>query len=97
MEGNYMWRVQLFKLNYDEQEQQAVKEVLDSAWLTMGQKTIDFEAAFSAFLGNNVKCLAVSNGTAALHLALLACGIQPGDEVITPSLTFIADQMLPGV
>jgi dTDP-4-amino-4,6-dideoxygalactose transaminase len=87
-----MWRVQLFKLNYDEQEQQAVKEVLDSAWLTMGQKTLDFEAAFSAFLGNDVKCLAVSNGTAALHMALLACGIGPGDEVITPALTFIADQ-----
>jgi dTDP-4-amino-4,6-dideoxygalactose transaminase len=89
---NIMWRVQLFKLNYDEQEQQAVKEVLDSAWLTMGQKTLDFESAFADFLGHNSQCLAVSNGTAALHLSLLACGVQPGDEVITPSLTFIADQ-----
>lgn len=44
-----MWRVQLFKLNYDEQEQQAVKEVLDSAWLTMGQKTLDFESAFAEY------------------------------------------------
>ncbi|MDR1239295.1 MAG: DegT/DnrJ/EryC1/StrS family aminotransferase [Treponema sp.] len=87
-----MWRVQLFKLNYDEQEQQAVKEALDSAWLTMGQKTLDFEDAFSVFLGNDFKCLAVSNGTAALHMALLACGVGPGDEVITPALTFIADQ-----
>jgi dTDP-4-amino-4,6-dideoxygalactose transaminase len=87
-----MWRVQLFRLNYDKQEQQAVKEVLDSAWLTMGQKTMDFEAAFSTFLGHDVKCLAVSNGTAALHMALLACGVGPGDEVITPALTFIADQ-----
>jgi dTDP-4-amino-4,6-dideoxygalactose transaminase len=58
----------------------------------MGQKTLDFEAAFSEFLGNEVKCLAVSNGTAALHIALLACDIKHGDEVITPSLTFIADQ-----
>jgi dTDP-4-amino-4,6-dideoxygalactose transaminase len=87
-----MWQVQLFKLNYDDQELQAVKEVLDSAWLTMGQKTLDFESAFADFLGYNSQCLAVSNGTAALHLALLACGIQSGDEVITPSLTFIADQ-----
>ncbi|GHV57625.1 aminotransferase DegT [Spirochaetia bacterium] len=87
-----MWRVQLFKLNYDEQEQTAVKEVLDSAWLTMGQKTIDFETAFSEYLGNDSQSLAVSNGTAALHMALLACGIKPGDEVITSSLTFIADQ-----
>jgi dTDP-4-amino-4,6-dideoxygalactose transaminase len=87
-----MWRVQLFKLNYDEQEQQAVKDVLDSAWLTMGQKTIDFESSFSDFLGNNSQCLAVSNGTAALHMAVLACDIKAGDEVITPALTFIADQ-----
>jgi dTDP-4-amino-4,6-dideoxygalactose transaminase len=87
-----MWRVQLFRLNYDDQELRAVKEVLDSAWLTMGQKTIDFESGFADFLGHNTQCLAVSNGTAALHLALLACGVQVDDEVITPSLTFIADQ-----
>lgn len=87
-----MWQVQLFKLNFDEQEKQAVNEVLDSAWITMGQKTLDFEAAFTSYLGQGVKGLAVSNGTAALHMAVLALGIGPGDEVITPSLTFIADQ-----
>jgi dTDP-4-amino-4,6-dideoxygalactose transaminase len=87
-----MWRVQLFKLNYDEREYKAVQEVLDSLWLTMGQRTLDFESAFSDFLGNNSLCLAVSNATAALHMALLALGIGPGDEVITPALTFIAGQ-----
>lgn len=87
-----MWKVQLFKLNYDELEPQAVKEVLESAWITMGQKTIDFETEFAKYLGHDSKCLAVSNGTAALHMALLALGIGNGDEVITPSLTFIADQ-----
>ncbi|MBD5434837.1 MAG: DegT/DnrJ/EryC1/StrS aminotransferase family protein [Treponema sp.] len=87
-----MWNVQLFKLNYDEREKQAVNEVLDSAWITMGQRTQDFEGEFAQFLGHGVKCLALSNCTAALHLALLALGIQPGDEVITPSLTFVADQ-----
>lgn len=87
-----MWKVQLFKLNFDGQEQEAVKEVLDSAWITMGQKTLDFETAFTSYLGQGVKGLAVSNGTAALHMAVLALGIGPGDEVITPSLTFIADQ-----
>lgn len=87
-----MWKVQLFELNYDEREQQAVKEVLDSKWITMGQKTIDFENKYADFLGYDSKCLAVSNGTAALHIALLACGVCEGDEVITPSLTFIADQ-----
>ena len=87
-----MWRVQLHKINYDEKEYQAVREVLDSGWLTISRKTQDFEAAFSDFLGYNAQCLAVSSGTAALHMALLACGIKAGDEIITPSLTFIADQ-----
>lgn len=58
----------------------------------MGQKTLDFESEFTKYLGEEVKGLAVSNGTAALHMAVLALGIGPGDEVITPSLTFIADQ-----
>ena len=86
-----MWRVQFFKVNYDEREYQAVREVLESGWLTISEKTYAFETAFSEFLGNDTKSLAVSNGTAALHMALLACGIT-GGEVITPSLTFIADQ-----
>ncbi|MDR2923334.1 MAG: DegT/DnrJ/EryC1/StrS family aminotransferase [Treponema sp.] len=87
-----MWRVQLYKINYDEREYQAVREVLDSGWLTISQKTYDFEAAFSKFLGYDTQCLAVSNCTAALHMALLVLGIGQGDEVITPALTFIADQ-----
>lgn len=87
-----MWRVQLHKINYDEREYQAVKEVLDSGWLTISEKTLSFEAAFSEFLGYETKSLAVSNGTVALYMALLAYGIGRGDEVITPALTFIADQ-----
>jgi dTDP-4-amino-4,6-dideoxygalactose transaminase len=86
------WKIQLHKINYDEREYQAVKEVLDSGWLTISQKTFDFEAAFSVFLGHESQCLAVSSATAALHMALLALGIGKDDEVITPSLTFIADQ-----
>ena len=87
-----MWRIQLHKINYDEREYQAVREVLDSGWLTISQKTYDFEDAFSKFLGQDTKSLAVSNCTAALHMALLVLDIKDGDEVITPSLTFIADQ-----
>ncbi|MCL2210117.1 MAG: DegT/DnrJ/EryC1/StrS family aminotransferase [Treponema sp.] len=87
-----MWRVQLHKINYDEREYQAVREVLDSGWLTISEKTHSFESAFSEFLGHDTKSLAVSNCTSALHMALLALGIKEGDEVITPSLTFIADQ-----
>lgn len=86
-----MWKVQLFKLNYDERESQAVKDVVDSGWITMGEKTKEFEAKFSEFLGNNVKSIAVSNATAALHMSLLGLGIKEGDEVIIPALTFVAD------
>jgi len=87
-----MWRVQLHKINYDEREYNAVKEVLDSGWLTISQKTHDFEEAFSQFLGHNAQCLAVSSCTAALYMAMLVLDSKNGDEVITPSLTFIADQ-----
>jgi dTDP-4-amino-4,6-dideoxygalactose transaminase len=92
-----MWRVQLHKIDFDEREYQAVKEVLDSGWLSISEKTHAFEAAFCGFLGHDSKCLAVSNGTAALHMALLAGGIGEGCEVITPSLTFIADQNVTGI
>jgi dTDP-4-amino-4,6-dideoxygalactose transaminase len=85
------WKVQLFKLNYDEREIQAVADTLRSGWITMGQRTLDFESAFARELGEGAQCLAVSNGTAALHIAVLALGIGPGDEVIVPGLTFIAD------
>jgi dTDP-4-amino-4,6-dideoxygalactose transaminase len=85
------WKVQLFKLNFDEREIQAVTETLRSGWITMGQRTLDFEANFARELGEGAQCLAVANGTAALHIAVLALGIGPGDEVIVPALTFIAD------
>ena len=85
------WKVQLFKLNFDHREPEAVAEVLKGGWITMGQKTLDFEAAYARQLGEGAKCLAVSNGTAALHIGVLALGVGPGDEVIVPGLTFIAD------
>ena len=86
-----MWKVQLFKLNYDEKESKAVKDVVESGWLTMGEKTKEFESQFSNMLGKDVKSTAVSNGTAALHMALLGLDIKEGDEVIIPALTFVAD------
>lgn len=86
-----MWKVQLFKLNYDDLEIKAVADVVAGGWITMGEKTREFEAAFGEFLGGSATCAAVSNGTAALHMALLALGIGPGDEVIVPALTFVAD------
>ena len=86
------WKLQLFKLNYDTAEKDAVLSVLDSGWLTMGTKTIEFEDNFKSLLNNGgTQCLAVSSCTAALHMSLLALGIGSGDEVIIPGLTFIAD------
>ena len=85
------WKVQLFKLNFDHRETEAVVQTLESGWITMGQRTLDFEAAYARELGEGAQCLAVSNGTAALHVACLALGVGPGDEVIVPGLTFVAD------
>jgi dTDP-4-amino-4,6-dideoxygalactose transaminase len=83
------WKVPLADLDYGPEEEGAVIEVLRSKWLTMGAVTQQFEAAFAALTG--VKhAIAVSNATQALHLACLALGIGPGDEVIVPSLTFVA-------
>ncbi len=58
------WKVQLFKLNYDEREYNAVLETLKSGWITMGQRTVDFETAYAKELGEGAQCLAVANGTA---------------------------------
>ena len=60
-----MWKVQLFELNYDEQEKKAVADVLESGWITMGERTQAFERTFGEFLGPGAMATAVSNGTAA--------------------------------
>lgn len=83
------WKIPLFDLDFGDEETRAVVEVLNSRWLTMGERTQEFESAFSAFVDSR-HAFAVSNGTTALHLALAAAGIGPGDEVILPSLTFVA-------
>tara|TARA_B100001173_G_scaffold312221_1_gene332301 strand:+ start:4158 stop:5300 length:1143 start_codon:yes stop_codon:yes gene_type:complete len=86
-----MWNIQLFKLNFNDEEINAVSDVVSGGWLSMGDETINFEERFSSFLGEDVYCKAVSNGTAALHMALLALDVNEDDEVIIPSLTFVAD------
>jgi dTDP-4-amino-4,6-dideoxygalactose transaminase len=86
-----MWKIQLFKLNFDDREVDAVKKTLESGWLTMGERITNFEAEFSNYLGSGVQSLAVANATAALHMALLALDVGPGDEVVIPALTFVAD------
>src|ERR1700716_1048497 len=71
------------------EEQEAVQAVLASGELAQGRWVADFEAAFAAYCGARF-AVATSSGTTALHLALLAHGIGPGDEVITTAFTFIA-------
>ena len=83
------WRVPLADIDFGPEEELAVVEVLRSRWLSMGSVTQALEKEFAAFLGAR-HCLAVTNATAALHMACLACGLGPGDEVIVPSLTFVA-------
>ena len=83
------WRVPLADIDFGEDEIKAVGDVIRSRWLSMGQVTQQFEQEFAAFTGTK-HALAVTNATAALHLACVAAGIGPGDEVIIPSLTFVA-------
>jgi dTDP-4-amino-4,6-dideoxygalactose transaminase len=73
----------------DEAEIQEVVDTLRSGWLTTGPKTAQFEKEFKEYVGAT-HALAVNSATAAMHLALAALGIGPGDEVITTPLTFCA-------
>jgi dTDP-4-amino-4,6-dideoxygalactose transaminase len=73
----------------DDELRTAVDNVITSGWWSMGPKVLEFEAAFAEFCAVR-HALAVANGTAALHLALLAAGCGPGDEVVLPSLNFVA-------
>jgi dTDP-4-amino-4,6-dideoxygalactose transaminase len=72
-----------------EAEVEAVRRCLASGWVTQGPEVAAFEQEFAAFTGAPHAC-AVSSGTTALHLALLAAGVRPGDEVVTVSHSFIA-------
>jgi dTDP-4-amino-4,6-dideoxygalactose transaminase len=81
--------IPLYDLRLDEDELAAVAEVLRSGWLTMGPRTEEFESAFAEHLGSR-HAVATSSCTSALHLAYLAAGVRPGDEVVVPAITFVA-------
>jgi dTDP-4-amino-4,6-dideoxygalactose transaminase len=72
-----------------QEEVSATERVILSGWVTQGPEVAAFERELAAFVGAPHAC-AVSSGTAALHLALLATGVRPDDEVITVSHSYIA-------
>lgn len=72
-------------------EQKYIKEAFDTNWVVpLGPNVNGFEADLEAFCGQNKRVVALSAGTAAVHLALLNCGVGPGDEVCVQSFTFCA-------
>lgn len=83
------WKVPLTDVTLGEEEALAAAEVVRSGWLTQGERVIAFERAFAEHVGV-AHAVAVSNCTVGLELAYLAAGVGPGDEVVLPSLTFVA-------
>lgn len=81
--------IPIIKPMMDEREAEAARRVILSGWITQGPEVAAFEKEFAAYTGA-AHAVAVSNCTTALHLALMAIGIKPGDEVITVSHSFIA-------
>ena len=72
-------------------EQKFIQEAFDTNWVVpLGPNVNAFETELENFIGENKKVVALTSGTAAIHLALVACGVKPGDEVITQSFTFCA-------
>lgn len=84
-----MWKVPLFDLDLSGEESRAAREAIDSGWLTMGERVLAFEEKFAGFIGVR-HAVAVSSCTAGLQLAFSALNIGQGDEVICPSLSFVA-------
>jgi dTDP-4-amino-4,6-dideoxygalactose transaminase len=83
------WVVPLSAIARDPDVDDAVAETIRSGWWSSGPRVAELELAFASMCGSG-EAVAVANGTAALHLALLAVGCGPGDEVVLPSLNFVA-------
>ena len=79
----------LFELNFDAEEEKAAYDVIHSKWISTGPKVAAFEEKFAGML-NISYAVATSNCTVSLHLAMLLCDLNINDEVICPSLTFVA-------
>jgi dTDP-4-amino-4,6-dideoxygalactose transaminase len=83
------WKYPLSDIDLGKEEEEEVLKILRSRWLSTGPVTERFEKSFSEYLGGGY-AIAVSNGTAALHLALACLRLKEGDEIVVPSLTFVA-------
>ncbi|MGH2896354.1 MAG: DegT/DnrJ/EryC1/StrS family aminotransferase, partial [Solirubrobacteraceae bacterium] len=83
------WDVPLADVIVTDEDIGVVSEVYRSGWLSLGPRTEELEARLAEYVGAR-HAIAVSSGTAALHLMCLAAGLGPGDEVIVPSMTFVA-------
>jgi dTDP-4-amino-4,6-dideoxygalactose transaminase len=83
------YKIPLFDLNFDKREGQAVAEAIKDNWISIGPRCKAFEERFANMLNVN-HAVSTSNCTVSLHLALILAGVKPGDEVICPSLTFVA-------
>jgi dTDP-4-amino-4,6-dideoxygalactose transaminase len=83
------WAVPLSDVDISDELASAVRDTLGSGWWSMGPKVAELEREFASLCGTG-HALAVANGTVALHAALVACGCGPGDEVVLPSLNFVA-------
>src|SRR5688572_29725708 len=73
----------------DDREAEAARRAILSGWVTQGPEVLAFEQEFATVVGSPFAC-AVSSCTTALHLALLTVGVGPGDDVVTPSHSFVA-------
>ena len=84
-------RIYLCLAHMSGQEQKFIQEAFDTNWVVpLGPNVNGFEEDLKHFVGENKEVVALSSGTAAIHLALIACGVQAGDEVICQSFTFCA-------
>lgn len=84
-------RIYLCLAHMSGEEQKFIKEAFDTNWVVpLGPNVNGFEADLEAFVGEDKKVVALSAGTAAVHLALIACGVKAGDEVLCQTFTFCA-------
>jgi dTDP-4-amino-4,6-dideoxygalactose transaminase len=88
------WRVPFFDTTFGAEEEEAVLRPLRAGWLTMGEEVVQLESELKQASGAK-HAIAVTNCTAALHLASAALGIGPGDEVLCPTMTFCATANAP--